>query len=107
MTASPALPAPLSQYFGRTDASKLLALFTPDATVEDEGRVHQGTAEISEWLERAESAYHPRYRVISADKDGERVTVAFEVSGTFPGSPATLRQNFVLSGNRIRRIETL
>jgi hypothetical protein len=45
--------------------------------------------------------------VISADEDGERVTVAFEVSGPFTGSPATLRQNFVLSGSRIQRIETL
>jgi hypothetical protein len=33
--------------------------------------------------------------------------VTFEVSGTFPGSPATLRQNFVLANDLIQSIETL
>ncbi|KFL29904.1 hypothetical protein JP75_17480 [Devosia riboflavina] len=107
MTVSPALPSPLAEYFGRTDATQLLGLFAPDATVRDEGRVHQGTAEISEWLESVEARYHPRYRVIKAEEDSERVAVTFEVSGTFPGSPAILSQNFVLTGNRIQRIETL
>ncbi|MBO9590750.1 nuclear transport factor 2 family protein [Devosia sp.] len=107
MTVSPTLPAPLPEYFGRTDDTKLLDLFAPDATIKDEGKVHQGAAEISEWLESVEARYHPRYRVIAAEQDGERATVTFVVSGTFPGSPATLRQNFVLTGNRIQRIETL
>jgi hypothetical protein len=107
MTISPTLPAPLTDYFSRADATNLSELFAPDATVKDEGKVHQGEAKIAEWLASVEARYHPRYRVLAAEANSAGVTVTFEVSGTFPGSPATLRQNFVLTGDRIQRIETL
>ena len=107
MTASIALPAPLADYFGRTDGSDLLPLFAPDAVVRDEGETHQGTAAIAGWLQGVESRYRPRYRILASDQRGEAIVVTFEVSGTFPGSPATLRQAITLSGDRIARIETL
>jgi hypothetical protein len=107
MTTTPYLPTPLPHYFGRTNATHLADLFAPTATVRDEGKIHHGRAEIAQWLESVETRYHPRYRVIGADNTGQAITVTFEVSGTFPGSPATLRQNFVLANDLNQSIETL
>lgn len=102
------LPAPLPDYFGTEDHSATTPLFSPDATVLDEGETHRGAAAIAAWLDRVEAKYHPRYAVQSAEWEGDRVVVTIEVSGTFPGSPALLRQAFTLDGNaRIARLETL
>lgn len=104
---SPMLPAPLADYFARADAATALAFFASDAVVKDEGETHGGLEAIGAWLESVEARYRPRYRVLAADEDGEKVIVTFEVSGTFPGSPAKLRQSFVLVHDRIQRLETL
>ncbi|MCS0603082.1 nuclear transport factor 2 family protein [Streptomyces sp. LP11] len=43
------------------DAVAATALFTPDATVTDDGRAHRGTDRIEAWLRRATSAYTYTY----------------------------------------------
>jgi len=102
------LPSPLPAYFATTGHSASLPLFAPDATVRDEGELHRGTEAIAAWLDGVESRYSPRYRVLGAEPEGERIVVTVEVAGTFPGSPAVLRQAFTLDGaGRIARLETL
>ena len=98
-----ALPAPLADYFAAADRRAIVGLFAPDARVRDEGEDHVGTAAIAVWLDRVETRYQPRYAIQHAQTSG----VTFTVSGTFPGSPATLRQQFVLADGRIASLATL
>lgn len=100
------LSAPLPQYF-TAEAASTAALFAPDALVRDEGETHIGDAAIAAWRADVEKRYQPRYEVTGADVDGERSVVSFIVSGTFPGSPAKLRQAFTIQQGRIVRLETL
>ena len=102
------LPAPLGQYFTTIDHSQVAPLFAADATVRDEGQWHRGSEAIANWLSRVEERYHPRYVVEDARTEGDRVIVTFEVSGTFPGSPARLQQAFTIGPDGlIARLETL
>lgn len=102
------LPAPLQLYFTRTVPDEAATLFAPDAAVRDEGEWHHGRAAIAQWLRRVEERYHPRYRVQQVATDKDHTVVTFEVSGTFPGSPAVLRQAFTIGPDqRISRLETL
>lgn len=102
------LPATVAAYFATSGNRDALELFAPDAIVIDEGETHEGLAAITSWLESVERRYHPRYTLLDATADSSGHNVTFEVSGTFPGSPAILRQHFELdSQNRIRRLQTL
>jgi len=101
------LPAPLDQYFAADDHRQTIAMFAADAAVRDEGGSYAGHAEIATWLDRVETSYHPRYRVLSGVTEGPYTVVTFEVSGSFPGSPATLRQCFGLRDGLIESLETL
>ena len=100
------LPHPLAQFFERTDPIDAAALFAPNASVRDEGRWHRGQAAIALWLRGVEERYRYQLRQVEADRD--RTIVTFQVSGTFPGSPAVLRQAFTFDAQqRIATLETL
>jgi hypothetical protein len=101
------LPAPLAAYFAAPDHRDTASLFAPDAVVRDEGAVHVGSAAIEAWLDRVQLQYRPRYVVEAAEAVGDRTVVTFVVSGTFPGSPATLRQAFRVDAGLIQSLETL
>ncbi len=104
------LPETVTRYFelaNRGDREAMAALFAPDAVVEDEGQSHAGTAAIRTWLHEVENRYRPRYQLEAATSAGDVTTVAFVVSGSFPGSPASLRQAFTLSNGLISRLTTL
>jgi hypothetical protein len=102
-----ALPAPLGDYFTAGDRRAIIGTFAPDARVRDEGEDHVGTVAIANWLDRVETRYQPRYAIQDAQISGDQTVVTFTVSGTFPGSPATLRQRFVLADGRIASLATL
>jgi hypothetical protein len=102
------LPATIAAYFATSGNRNALELFAPDATVIDEGESHHGHAAITSWLDSVERRYQPRYMLQDENHDGAGHTVTFQVSGTFPGSPAILRQRFELDGqNKISHLRTL
>jgi len=102
------LPDPLQRYFERAGDIDAVAMFAPAATVTDEGHRYRGVTEIGHWLRSVEQRYRPRYRILDAETNDGRTVVTFEVSGTFPGSPAVLRQAFSLDDTaRIESLETL
>jgi len=106
MTAG--LPQPLADYFSaknRRDIDGMLNPFAPDATVRDEGETHRGSAAIREWMEATTRKYRVTVEVADATANGDAWRIAGLVSGNFPGSPATLRYNFVLAGDQIARLE--
>jgi len=102
------LPQPLASYFAaknRHDIDGMLAPFSSDAEVRDEGETHQGSAAIRDWMEATTRKYRVTVEVAGATVNGEAWRVAGIVSGNFPGSPATLHYHFTLTDDRIARLE--
>ena len=101
---SATLPGPLSAYFAaknRHDIDAMLAPFSGRAVVEDEGRAMQGLPAIRAWMEETTRKYRATYEVTDVAEAAGKTVVTALVSGTFAGSPATLRFAFVLEGGKI------
>jgi ketosteroid isomerase-like protein len=79
----------------------LIACFTPDAVVVDEGRTYRGSDEIRQWIAKTEEAYAFTLEVTHMAEQGSEAIVTCRVTGTFPGSPVDLRFFFTLEGDKI------
>ena len=102
------LPQALAAYYAaknQHDIDGMLALFAPDATVRDEGEEMRGTTAIRAWMEETTRKYRVGVEVKTVAREHDNYVVAALVSGTFPGSPATLHYRFTLSGERIAHLE--
>jgi ketosteroid isomerase-like protein len=89
------------------DTDLLLATLTPDAIVTDEGHDYRGVEEIRAW--KSKSNAQGKFTVeISDVTEASRETIATaQVSGDFPGSPATLHFHFALRNNKISAVRIL
>ncbi len=106
MTAK--LPRVLADYFAATnahDVGAMIAAFTEDATVHDEGRDHVGVSAIRAWMKETIEKYDYKVEPIESSRNGSRGVVLVSLRGKFPGSPITLQYAFTLSGERIARLE--
>jgi hypothetical protein len=102
------LPRPLSIYFAaknRHDIDGMLIPFSPDAKVRDESETHLGPTAIRAWMEATTRKYRVTVEVAEATANGDAWRAAAIVSGNFPGSPAILHYNFVLTGDQIEKLE--
>ena len=98
------LPEVVTTYLAaKLDAepASILACFTDDALVHDEGRDHRGHAAIRAWLTDLASRYSLTHTLLGADRWPGGVAVRVQVAGNFPGSPVALHQHFSLTGDRI------
>ena len=100
--------AVITRYFeadARRDIDAIVALFTDDAAVVDEGQTFQGTAAIRGWQEGAASKYQYTTEVIGTKRTGEESTlVTGRLTGNFPGGTADLRWDFTVAGDQIKRL---
>ena len=106
MTAK--LPSVLADYFAATnahDVGVMIAAFTEDATVHDEGRDHIGVAAIRAWMTETIEKYDYEVEPVELSRNGSRAVVLVSLRGKFPGSPITLQYDFTLSGERVARLE--
>ncbi|TGV73609.1 nuclear transport factor 2 family protein, partial [Mesorhizobium sp. M00.F.Ca.ET.158.01.1.1] len=102
------LPPPPADYFAannRHDIGAMLAPFTLDAIVKDEGETHRGTEAIRRWMQSTTDKYHATVEVKEAGVKANAWRIAGIVSGDFPGSPITLHYNLTLGGDRIAKRE--
>lgn len=102
------LPQPLADYFAannRHDIDAMLAPFSPDATVKDEGETHRGSAAIRKWMEDTTHKYRAKVEVADASGTENAWRIAGIISGNFPGSPITLHYDFTLDAGHIARLE--
>jgi hypothetical protein len=102
------LKHPFSTYFEAQsvhDIDGMLACFSADASVHDEGRDLEGHREIRAWIEETTRKYRPTIRPISSAEEGARTIVTAQVSGSFPGSPIELRYRFNVSRKKIASLE--
>jgi hypothetical protein len=105
----PAVPTVITRYFDldadrRIDA--IVALFTPDATVFDEGEARHGTDAIRGWQTGAASEYEYTTTITGHEQlaDG-RWRVRGRLEGNFPGGVADLNFDFTVAGEQISRLE--
>jgi hypothetical protein len=105
MTTEPIVPHPIQRYFGlasQPDSDEYFALFTADATVEDEGSAHHGIDGIRTWRTQIPLV---DYVIHGAEQSGAATDVSLDIVGDFPGSPIRLSFHFELDDRG--RIRTL
>ena len=98
------LPQPIAAYMqaiNARDTAALLACFTADAVVTDEGQEYHGAAQIREWREQTEAQYHYTVAFTDVREAGNETVVTAQVAGTFAGSPIQLPYHFTLTGDKI------
>ena len=101
-------PASIGAYFraiADDDSDALIACFTDDAEVSDEGSIHRGLEEIRAWRERTRSAYRYTADVLDAERDGDRYVVTTRLTGDFPGSPVEVPYHFALRDGLISKLD--
>ncbi|MGV2450025.1 nuclear transport factor 2 family protein [Chryseobacterium cucumeris] len=77
--------------------------FAEKAEVFDEGKTHNGKAEIESWIDKANKDYKASMQPLDYN-ESENILSA-EVSGTFPGSPIVLKYHFQLSHGLIQSLK--
>ena len=106
MTVS--VPGSIGAYFraiADDDSNAMIACFTDDAEVSDEGSIHRGAGEIRAWRERMRSAYRYTADVLDAERDGDRFVVTTRLTGDFPGSPVEVPYHFALRDGLISKLD--
>lgn len=87
------------------DSTAFVALFAPDAVVEDEGHQHRGSAAIKTWIEAAWKKYQPVMETRNVTEENGETILTGLVSGTFDGSPVELHHHMVISNGRIASLK--
>jgi len=101
------LPSPIRAYFEADSADRCAVeqMFAPDSVVVDEGKTHVGRAAIETWRRRTRAAFDYVVEPFDVLRNDEGVEVRATVTGTFPGSPLTLRYAFRLERDQIAALE--
>ncbi len=102
------VPGAIDSYFraiAQDDSDALIACFTGDAEVSDEGNVYRSPEEIRAWRERTRSAYRYTADVLRAERVGDRYVVTTRLTGNFPGSPVEVPYHFALRDGLISKLD--
>jgi hypothetical protein len=94
------------EYDANRDIDAIVALFTDDATVIDEGVTRRGVREIREWHTGAASKYEYTATVTGGEPIGPGSYRALaRLDGNFPGNTVALKFDFTITGERIHHLE--
>lgn len=83
------------------DSAAYANCFTENAEVFDEGKTHNGKAEIENWIDKANKEYKATMKSLDYNEN----ILSAEVSGTFPGSPLVLKYHFELNNGLIQSLK--
>jgi len=83
------------------------ACFSEDALVHDEGKDHRGRKAIREWIGETLEKYQPLLSPGKVEGSDRNPVVAVTVSGSFHGSPVTLRFQFTMEDDRIAELNII
>lgn len=83
------------------DSAAYANCFTENAEVFDEGKTHNGKAEIENWIDKANKEYKATMKSLDYNKN----ILSAEISGTFPGSPLVLKYHFELNDGLIQSLK--
>src|SRR5258706_15893902 len=98
------LPGIIKKYVDASnahDVKSILACFSDDAVVLDEGETLDGKKAIEGWIVKTIEKYKFQFKPLGVKDQGAEVVVTVEVSGTFPGSPLTLDYHFTIKNDKI------
>ena len=99
----------ITRYFeadARRDIDDIVALFSDEAVVVDEGQTYHGPKEIRGWRERVASAYQYTTQVHTTKRLDEKSSlVTGRLTGNFPGGTAELQWRFTISNDLINHLE--
>lgn len=102
------LPHPITAFFDadtRNDPESLVATFSQDGCVTDEGGRHRGREAIRDWWRAAKGKYDYVAAPVDVTRAGDQAKVTVSVTGRFPGSPVLLTYTFTLSDGAIASLE--
>lgn len=85
------------------DSAAYANCFAEHAAVFDEGKTHNGKAEIESWIDKANKEYHATMEPV--DYDEKENMLSAKTSGNFPGSPIVLKYHFKLSEGYIQSLK--
>lgn len=109
MEVTDSTPDVITRYFtaqSKRDFDSLVALFTDDGVVIDDGKTWTGAAEIRAWRDTAASVYEYTTDVVSVQPTGnDEYAAQVHLEGNFPGGTVDLDYKFTLDDQRIRRLE--
>jgi hypothetical protein len=102
------VPDVIRRYFvldAERQIDSIVALFSDDATVVDEGETRHGTTAIRAWQTGPASRYTYTTEVLSTDAiTADRFVVAGRLTGNFPRGTAELKWDFTVAGDRISKL---
>jgi hypothetical protein len=109
MTNAAIAPAALIRRYFELDADRdidaIVALFSADATVVDEGQTRHGVAEIRAWQIGPASKYTYTTQILdTVALEPDRYVATGRLTGDFPGGSAELKWDFTVAGGRITRL---
>jgi hypothetical protein len=109
MTNAAIAPAALIRRYFELDADRdidaIVALFSADATVVDEGQTRHGVAEVRAWQIGPASKYTYTTQILdTVALEPDRYVVTGRLTGDFPGGSADLKWDFTVAGGRIARL---
>lgn len=101
------LPKPIANYFkaDKKNGEAIVACFSENAVVKDEGQTYMGLAAIRQWKMSTSSKYNYTVEPQSLRESKEQMIVTGLVAGNFPGSPVNLQYVFKLEGDKIAALE--
>lgn len=107
--APPTLPKVISDYLAASenrDVDAIVACFSDDGVVVDEGEQRRGVAELRRWREDVDTAFQYTAALTGwvplGDIDGaQRYDVALHLQGDFPGGEVDLLNRFAVRDGRI------
>ena len=103
------VPKAVRRYFALDadhDVEELVALFTNDAVVIDEGRRREGTDAIRSWRTDVTDRYEYRTTVLDPPSaEGANYRVRARLDGNFAGGTVELNYDFVTEGDRIKYLK--
>lgn len=101
------LPEPITAYFAadRLKGGAVAQCFTDGAVVKDEGHTYTGLVAIKQWKTEASAKYNYTVEPLASQQTDNTTIVTSRLTGSFPGSPVTLRFVFRLERGKISSLE--
>jgi len=99
----PKVIAELVKSQNKFDSTAYADCFAEDAQVFDEGKTHDGKAEIEKWIDKSNTYYEATMEPLNYDEKEDILSA--KIAGSFPGSPVILKFHFKIADGKIQNLK--
>ena len=99
----PKVIAELVKSQNKFDSTAYADCFAEDAQVFDEGKTHDGKAEIEKWIDKSNTYYEATMEPLNYDEKEDILSA--KIAGSFPGSPVILKFLFKIADGKIQNLK--